>query len=107
MVESFVCLIACIMCAIPFLIISRYDKTSQTPIPFWSGDTSLKSKLKDVQGYNQQMAKLYGKCALAFIITGVCFFFLRELGIALLIFDCSVGIYIVYRCYKRILARFS
>lgn len=107
MVERFIGLIACILCAIPFFIISKYDKTSQTPIPFWSGDTSLKNKLKDIKGYNEQMAKLYGKCALAFVITGVCFFFLEALGIALLIFDCSVGIYIVYRCYKKILARFS
>ena len=107
MVERIVGLIACIMCAIPFLIISRYGRSSRTPIPFWSGDTSLKSKLKDVQGYNEQMVKLYGKCALAFVITGVCFFFLEWLGISLLIFDCSLGIYIVYRCYKKILAQYS
>lgn len=107
MVERIVCFVACIMCAIPFFIVSKYDTDSQTPIPFWSGDTSLKSKLKDIKGYNRQMAKLYGKCAWAFVLTGGSFFFTKWLGIALLIFDCSLGIYVVYRCYKRILAQFS
>jgi len=107
MIENIVCLVACILCAIPFMIMAKYDKIGQTPIPFWSGDTSLKNKVKDVQGYNQQMAKLYGKCAWAFVITGVSFFLWKWLAIGLLIFDCSVGIYIVYRCYKKILAQYS
>ena len=104
---SVVGLISCLMCAIPFFIVSKYEKDSKDPITFWSGDKTLKKKVNDVKGYNGEMAVVYRKCAWAFVLTGVSFFFTKWLGIALLIFDCSLGIYIVYRCYKKILAQFS
>lgn len=103
MTGRIVALIACIMCALPFLIISCYEKDSTTPIAFWAGDTSLKDKIKNIKGYNHSMAKLYGKCAVVFIMTGIVFLIFRALGIGLIVFECTLGIYIVYRCYKRIL----
>ncbi len=41
-------LISCFMCAFPFLIIGIYDKDSKEPINFWAGDTTLKTKVKNV-----------------------------------------------------------
>ena len=49
MVGRIVGLIACFMSALPFFIISFYDKDSKEPINFWSGDTTLKSKVRNVQ----------------------------------------------------------
>ena len=46
MVGKIIALVSCIMCALPFLIISVYNKDSKEPINFWSGDTTLKSKVK-------------------------------------------------------------
>ena len=60
MVGRIVGLIACFMSALPFFLISFYDKDSKEPINFWSGDTTLKSKVRNVQGYNKEMA-LFGK----------------------------------------------
>lgn len=60
MVGGIIGLVACIMCAVPFFVISRYDKDSSEPIAFWSGDETLKTKVKDVKTYNQKMARLYG-----------------------------------------------
>ena len=59
MVGRVIGLVSCLMCAIPFLIISVYNKDSKEPINFWSGDTTLKSKVKNVGEYNKKMAVLY------------------------------------------------
>ena len=107
MVGKIIALISCVMCAVPFFIVSTYNKNSREPINFWSGDTSLKAKVKNIPEYNREMAGLYKKCGIVFLMTGVSFFASMTAGVVLLTFDCSVGIYLVYRCYKRILARYS
>ena len=100
-------LICGIMCAIPFFIISVYDKDSLEPITFWSGDTSLKSKVTNIPEYNKEMAALYKKCGLAFLIMGLALFVFFPVGIVILIFNCTLGVYLVWRVYKKILARYS
>ena len=107
MVERIIGLVACLMCAVPFLIISKYDKNSREPINFWSGDTTLKKKVKNVSAYNEEMASLYKKCVIAFVLTGAGFLIWPILGVVLLCFDCTLGIYLVYRCYKKILGKYS
>ena len=61
----------------------EFDKE---PINFWSGDTTLKSKVKNVYKYNRKMALLYKKCAMAFWITGLAFLVLPVVGIFLVCF---------------------
>ncbi|MBQ8230926.1 MAG: hypothetical protein IJZ34_03205 [Lachnospiraceae bacterium] len=107
MVGRIVGLVSCIMCAFPFFIISIYNKDSKEPINFWSGDTTLKAKVKNVEEYNKEMALLYKKCAIAFLITGAGFFTMPIVGVIMICFDCTVGIYLVYRNYKRILYLYS
>lgn len=107
MVGRIVGLVAFFMCAVPFLIIAVYNKDSQEPINFWSGDTSLKAKVKNVAEYNKQMATLYKRCAIAFLISGIGYMIWPVLGIVMLVLDCTVGFYLVYRYYKRILDRYS
>lgn len=107
MVGRIIGLVCFLLCAFPFFVISIYNKDSSEPINFWSGDTSLKDKVKDVKGYNSEMAELYKNCALFFLLTGISFVIFPIAGIALLAFGCSVGIYLAYRVYKRILERYS
>lgn len=107
MVGRIVGLIACIICAFPFFIISVYDKDSNEPINFWSGDTTLKSKVRNVQEYNKEMAGLYKKCAITFLVTGIGFLAIPMLGVIMVCFDCTLGIYLVYRNYKKILNLYS
>lgn len=57
--------------------------------------------------YNTEIAGLYKKCALFFLLTGILFVVFPIAGIGLLVFDCSVGIYLAYRFYKGILKRYS
>ncbi len=51
--EGVIGLVSCIMCSVPFWIIAVYDKDSREPIGFWSGDKTLKDKLKNVKEYNK------------------------------------------------------
>ena len=107
MVGSIVGLIACVMCAIPFLIIAIYNKDSKEPINFWSGDTTLKGKVRNVKDYNREMVLLYKRCAIAFLITGIGFLVKPIVGVVLICFDCTLGIYLMYKNYKKILNRYS
>lgn len=107
MIGNIVGLISCLLCALPFFIISVYDKNSKEPINFWSGDTTLKSKVRNVKEYNKEMAMLYKKCAAAFAITGIGFLLLPAAGIVMLCLDCTLGFYLVYRSYKKILNFYS
>lgn len=107
MVGRIVGLVCFLLCAFPFFVISIYNKDSSEPINFWSGDVSLKDKVKDVKSYNTEMAGLYKKCALFFLLTGIVFAVFPIAGIVLLAFGCSVGIYLAFQVYKRILARYS
>ena len=99
--------ISCLMCAFPFYIIAVYNKDSKEPINFWSGDTTLKSKVKNVVEYNKKMALLYKRCAIVFLISGIAFFVSPFLGVTMICFDCTLGIYLVYRSYKSILDMYS
>lgn len=103
MVGRIVGLISCVMCAIPFLIIAIYNKDSKEPINFWSGDTTLKGKVKNVKDYNREMALLYKRCSIA----GIGFIVTPIVGVVLICLDCTLGIYIMYKNYKRILSSYS
>lgn len=107
MVGNIIGMISCFMCAFPFFIISVYGKNSNEPINFWSGDTTLKSKVRNVKEYNKEMAMLYKKCAVAFFITGIGCLILPVIGIIMICLDCTLGFYLVYRNYKKILGAFE
>ena len=107
MVGRIVGLVSFLLCAFPFFVVSVFDKDSAEPITFWAGDTSLKERLSDTRAYNMEMAGLYKKCAVAFVLTGLLFAVLPAAGIVLAGFDCSSGIYLAWKKYKEILARYS
>ena len=100
-------LISSIMCAFPFWVIAVYNKDSREPISFWSGDTSLKSKVKNIPEYNREMGMLYKKCSTAFLAAGIGFLMMPVVGMIILCFNCTLGIYFVYRNYKKILNMYS
>ena len=67
----------------------------------------MKEKVKDIAGYNLEMAKLYLKCSIVLSLTGVVAFVLPEVGMLLLILDLTVGGYLVYRTHQKIRKRYS
>lgn len=106
MIGRIIGLVACLLCAFPFFVLSG-DKNSGEPLQFWSGDRTLKEKVRNVPEYNREMAMLYKKCAIAFLLTGIGFLILPLLGVILVCFDCTLGIWLAYRSYKKILAAYS
>ena len=105
--QGMVGFVSCLLCAFPFFIIAVYDKNSNTPITFWSGDQSLKDKITDIGKYNEGMAKLYRIWGLGFLAAGLCCLVHVMAGIVVIILMCTVGFYFTYRCYKKILWKCS
>ena len=100
---SFICYF---MCAAIFWAIAKFGKDGRDPISFWSGDTSLKNKVKDIPAYNREMAALYNKYGWAYFAAAVGGAIHPIAGVAILVLA-LVGIVFVYRAYKKILAKYS
>ena len=75
-------LISCLLCAFPFFVIGYYQKDSKEPIVFWAGDSTLKETVKNIQGYNREISKLYIKIfwvfAAALEIIGIPLLFAKQ-----------------------------
>ena len=107
MVDKIICCICSVLCAIPFFIFPLDFKNRKEPISFWSGDTSLKDKVVDVENYNKAMMKLYSFYGCLFFIAGILCFVKLMLGVVLLIFNTVFGIVFLYVMYKKILKKYS
>ena len=94
------------MCAVSFWVIAKFGKDGKDPISFWSGDTSLKDKVKDVASYNREMSRVYTIYGWAYFAAAVGGAIHPIAGVAVLALD-LVGIVFVYRAYKKILAKYS
>lgn len=99
-------LVSCLLCAFPFFVIGHFGKNSKEPVVFWTGDKSLKEKVKDVKGYNREISKLYKRCSLTFVVTGVLCLLPMYIGVICIVLECTIGIYIAWKAYKRILLRY-
>ena len=98
---------SCMLCAIPFFVIAKLGKDGKNPIAFWSGDTSLKNIIQNVKEYNKGMAKLYNYYGLSFALAGLIMLFAPMLGIALCMVNCSLGIFVVFKMYKKLVNQYS
>ncbi len=106
MAERIICFICFLLCAVPFWAIAKFGKDGKDPISFWSGDRSLKEKVRDVPAYNREMAALYNKYAWALFAAAVGGAIHPLAGVAIMVLA-LVGIVFVYRAYKKILSKYS
>ena len=97
----------CLLCAAPFFAIAALGEKGQEPLHFWNGDTSLNGKVRDVPAYNRKMASLYRKYAVSFLLAGIILLASPPAGAVFLLLNSSIGIYILFRRYQNILARYS
>ena len=97
----------CLACALAFILIPFLNKETNEPIGFWSGDTSLKDKVNDVKEYNKEMSKLYMYYGLCYVVISLLVFISFTVSVILLIFGMTIGIFIVYKIYKKILNKYS
>ena len=107
MAGKIICAISFLMCTVPWWAIAKFGKNSKDPISFWSGDTSLKGKVKDVTAYNREMASLYNKYGWAMFLSVIGAVVHTIVGLVIMGLDITVGIFFVYRTYKKILAKYS
>lgn len=102
MVGKIIFFICYLISSAAFLIISA-NEDSTMPIPFWSGSESqLEKELKDIQGYNEEMEKLYKRVAVIFLLCGILGMLHMVMG--LIAYGCvlTFGFYYVYKKYKKI-----
>ena len=97
--------ISYLLCAVPFWVIAKYQVNSKSPISFWSGDPSLKDKVKDIPAYNREMAKVYTIYGWAYFAAAVGGAIHPIAGVAILVLDMA-AILLVYRAYKKILRKY-
>lgn len=109
MFEKIISFFACLLCSLPFLIVS-INKNSKEPIAFWScswGSKALKEKVKNIYDYNEEMKTLYKKYAISFFITGIICLINFKLGIVIISVNCTVGLFVLYEEYAKILKKYS
>lgn len=88
-------------------VMGYYNRNSREPIAFWAGDKMLKEKVKNVKGYNSEISRLYIRCSLVFLITGIICLIHFGIGVIFILAESSLGIYIAWKIYKNILSRYS
>ena len=102
-----ICAISFLMCAVPWWGIAKFGKDGKDPISFWSGDASLKGKVKDIPAYNREMAKVYTIYGWAMFASVIGAMVHVVAGLVIMGLDITVGLFLVYRAYKKILAKYS
>ena len=107
MFEKIIMLFVCLLCAGTFFLINIGNRDRKDPVSFWSGDTSLKGKVKDVPSYNREMARMWNRYALTYLAIGVVYLFAPMLGAVLLVLDSTAAIYFLHRAYIKILKKYS
>lgn len=100
-----VCCVCCVLCALPLFIIGYFGKMSKEPIKFWAGEKN--KKIAHIEEYNIQMSKLYIRCAGVLCVTPIFFLINIYIFIAFVCAECTIGIYLVYLKYKKILSMYQ
>ncbi|MBR3928033.1 MAG: hypothetical protein IKJ65_03400 [Clostridia bacterium] len=98
---------SCALCALAFWGIAASGKNGSAPISFWTGDNSLKEKIRDVKAYNGKMALLYKRYAFSYLASGVGFLLHPIAGVVILCLSCTLGICMVYRQYKKYVEKYQ
>lgn len=103
MAGNIICCLSFSLCGIAFILIALTKKNTTDPITFFTGDDSLKEKVKDIKRYNNQMFKLYIIYGLCFIVTGIISFINIILSLILIALFLTLGLIVVYYSYNKIL----
>lgn len=98
---------SCMLCAIPFFLIVIMNRNNTEPIQFWTGDDSLKKIVNNVKDYNREMRQLYFLYGNIFVVAGLSFLIYPLLGVVLVVFQCTFGLFLLYKYYKKILRKYS
>ena len=108
MLAKFICFFSCCLCAYGFFAMGVGGADRTDPINYFSGDNTLKDKVKDLRNYNAEMSRMYKYWGLSWIIVGALFFVLPMLAALIAVFVAGVaGTVVTYKLYKSILKKYS
>ncbi len=96
-----------LLCAAPFYALAMGRDDPCNPIPFWSGDDTLRDKLSDIPAYNREMAALYTRFAGVLLANALIAGVWPGASFMLLIAILAVGLFLIHRRYKALLAKYS
>lgn len=100
--------LSCLLCASAFLLLRYLCSISANPVQFWTGsEERLRQVVKDVPLYNRKLGaafQRYGLCWLIAAALGALFPPAGILGIGVL---CTLGLYLLYRSYRKTLLECS
>ena len=99
-----IALLCSLLCSMPLLLISFFSSSNPTPITFWAGDRNI--EVSDVKEYNKEMSILYRNCAIVILVTPVLILFNVWVYVAIVIIECTLGLYVTYRKYVKILSKY-
>lgn len=105
--ENVVWLITCWGCAAVFLGIAIYASKKDKPMHFWSGSTVDPETISDIPAYNKANARMWLLYSVPYWASGLIYFFNQPIAIAILVFDCTVGIAWLIWQYYRIKKRYE
>jgi len=108
MLGRFIGFFCCMLCALPFFYLAWEGKQKDAaPLSFWSGDDTLKEKIKDISSYNAEMSGLYRYSALAFSASALLCLIHPMAGIILICVESTLGIFVMHKVYSHILKKYS
>ena len=105
MAEKIIMILCCMLCGLPFWLLAAVGRKGKEPLNFWSGDDRLKAKIADVAAYNHAMGKMYFVYGSLFILAAVLAVFSMVAAVVLLILNCTLGLFLIYKGYGRIVRR--
>ena len=94
---------ACVWgCAILFIGIGCFAEQRKKPMWFWTGDMDKEIQVTDVKAHNKAHGTMWKKYSIWFWLAGITYVFSVKIALAILILSCTVGLFQLYRTYKKI-----
>lgn len=96
--------LSCLLCAGAFFLLAHICRISTSPVQFQTGsEKQLKAAVKDVPGYNRAMRTAFRRHGLAWLTDSILGAILPPAGVLGLGLLCTLGLYLLYRCYRSAL----
>ncbi len=99
----------CLIAAVLLFLMGWINKGTKEPIRYIGGDKSIKYKIKkkNTKKYNEEIISLYKKDSIMVLVSGIGFLIHAYLGIGLIIFSFTVGSYISFQRYEKVIEKYS
>lgn len=108
MAQRIILALVCLLCAFPFYMLSWIGKDSRKPMHFRNGDEEmLTAAIRDVAGYNREMAAAYRFYSLIFLLCAVLCALLPAAGLAALLLQASLGLLLLWKKHRAIVKKYS